>query len=85
LVGWWGVQTKLPGRKFQSHPGVPPARLIELPPACDTLSKLSTGDAHMDIEDGIRSGLEKCVEKIPEKGPRLNSVWWTQLERYFRL
>jgi hypothetical protein len=25
----WGVQTKPPGRKFQSHPGVPPARLIE--------------------------------------------------------
>ncbi len=24
-----GVPTKLPGRKFQSHPGVPPARLIE--------------------------------------------------------
>ncbi len=24
-----GAQTKLPGRKFQSHPGVPPARLID--------------------------------------------------------
>ena len=24
----WGVPNQLPGRKFQSHPGVPPARLI---------------------------------------------------------
>ena len=29
LSGWL-IQSKLPGRKFQSHPGVPPARLIEL-------------------------------------------------------
>ncbi len=35
--------------------------------------------------DGIRSALEKCVEEIPEKGPRLNSAWWTQLERCIRL
>jgi hypothetical protein len=54
-------------------------------PACDTLIKLSTGDAHMDIEDSIRSALEKCVEAIPEKGPRLNSAWWTQLNRCIRL
>jgi hypothetical protein len=27
LSGWF-VQSNLPGRKFQSHPGVPPARLI---------------------------------------------------------
>jgi hypothetical protein len=35
LSGWF-VQSKLPERKFQSHPGVPPARLIELAssPAC---------------------------------------------------
>jgi hypothetical protein len=29
LSGWF-IQSKLPGRKFQSHPGVPPARLIVL-------------------------------------------------------
>ena len=29
LSGWL-IQSRLPGRKFQSHPGVPPARLIEL-------------------------------------------------------
>ncbi len=27
-LDWLGVSTKLPERKFQSHPGVPPARLI---------------------------------------------------------
>ncbi len=26
-----------------------------------------------------------CVEEIPEKGQRLNSAWWTQLERFIRL
>jgi hypothetical protein len=54
-------------------------------PACDTLIELCTGDAHMDVEDGIRYALEKCVEEIPEKGPRWNCAWWTQLERGIRL
>jgi hypothetical protein len=32
LVACEYVQTMLPGRKFQSHPGVPPARIWELGP-----------------------------------------------------
>ena len=48
LSGWF-VQSKLPGRKFQSHPGVPPARLIEpparYPPLSDATKSLqSRGD-----------------------------------------
>ncbi len=30
LAARLSIQSKLPGRKFQSHPGVPPARLIEV-------------------------------------------------------
>jgi hypothetical protein len=31
--GSWGRSARLPGRKFQSHPAVPPGRLIELAPS----------------------------------------------------
>jgi hypothetical protein len=41
----WCVQSKLPGRKFQSHPGVPPARLIELASSPARLGSVQYGAA----------------------------------------
>ena len=44
LSGWL-IQSKLPGRKFQSHPGVPPARLIELASSPARLGSVQCGAA----------------------------------------